>query len=141
MLDSKLLQDVEALSKHTGMDFDQLRVELEGLIGNVVIISHFITYGPNRTSPQTLGEVFAVSEQCLYDYEIQEKGPICHVLFLDSITEISEEQSGDEFFSVHFRGAGGAGLLLVDQKDKKDQIREFCTALRDRVLASKGRKL
>ncbi len=138
MLDSEFLKEIEALCEATTTNFAQVASELEGMFGDDVIVSYFLTYGSNPTFPNNLGEVFALSEQCLYDYEIRKDGTLCHMLFLDSISEITEGQSKGDFLDFHFRGSGGIGLVLVEKKNKKDQIREFCMKVKGRILARKG---
>ena len=138
MLDSEFLKDIEALCEATAMNFAQVTSELENLFGEDVIVSFIITYGSNPSFPDNLGEIFALSEQCLYDYEIGKNGALCHTLFLDSISEITEGSLEDGFLDFHFHSSGSAGLVLIEKKDKKDEIRRFCAEVKGRILAKRG---
>ncbi len=135
MLDSEFIKDIKALCEATGMNLAQVTSELEKMFGEEVIVSFFITYGSSPLFPNNLGEVFALSEQCLYDYEIAKDGARCHTFFLDSISEITEESSEVEFLDVHFHSSAGVGLVLIEKKDKKNEIRRFCTEVKGKILA------
>ncbi len=138
MLDSEFLKDIKALCEATAMNFAQVTSELESLFGEDVIVSFFITHSSGPSFPDTLGEIFALSEQCLYDYQIEKDGARCHTLFLDSISGITEGRSEDEFLEFHFQGSGVVGLVLIEKKDKKDEIRRFCAEVKGRILARRS---
>lgn len=138
VLDSEFLKEINSLCETIATDFAQVKSELEGMIGDDKIVSYLLTKGSNPSFPNNLGEVFVLSEHCLYDYEIQKEGALCHVLFLSAISEITENHLSDEFMEFHFHTASGIDLMMVDKKDRKTQLREFCMKLKGNILAGKS---
>ena len=129
MNERNLIPDLDNHCKELSIDFEKAKNGLEKLVGGEAILDYCITRGQSPIIPQTLLEVFVLTEKCLYNYEIQKEGTLEHFIFLSQLAQISEEWVVENHFKVHFY-TGGSSLVLIERTGRLDDIRKFISAIR-----------
>ena len=135
----RLFSEFETLCKGAGLDFGKMSQELSEFIGADEVIDYYIAQEPLESFPDTRLDVLMLSQKSLYDYEVQQKGVLLHVLPLRWITGISERFGGEEedVFIVAFEASGlGSGLACEGKWSESGKLRRFSSAVRKKVLES-----
>lgn len=130
----RLFQELETL--HKAISFDFQKVELLEFIGSDEVIDYYITQAPLPDFPDTLFDVFALTEDYLYNFEMRQHISLRHVLPLNNIIAISEGFSGKEnnFLTISFRVAGlGYCVIMEDEVGSKEYLRRFSGKVKDTI--------
>ena len=120
---------------------DVLRERIAGRVSPDAIRAAYISTGPTPASPDTVLDVFLLTDAFIYNYELSTQGDEqWFTLPLTSISYIVENLSpqDDRFWSVLIgirSRAGEHGLALQDNITHKDKMREFADACRDKLSA------
>lgn len=133
MDEKNLVSDLQAFCKSIPVDFAEARYGVAKLAGEETILDYCITQGPAPQFPNTLLEVFMLTEKCMYDYEIKKGGVLEHCIVLSQLEQISEAHLAEDYFAVHFY-AGGHSLVLVEKLKRLDYVRDFVAKVRSQVL-------
>lgn len=131
----RLFQELEILCKVAGLDFEKR--ELSEFIGPDEVIDYYIAQGPFPDFPDTVFDVYVLTDKYLCDFEMRQQGSLHHVLPLSRINEIAESFSGKEkdFLSVEFRIAGfGGGLVLQGKLGNKEHLRRFSSRVKGKLI-------
>lgn len=128
-----LASDLKISCNIANVDFEEIRNGLAKFLGEEVISDYFIAQGPTPHFPDTLFDVFVLSEKCLYDYEIRKKGSLEHFLILSQIDQISEAHTGEDHLEVEFY-SGGATLILTEKLQRLHDIQDFLSKVRSQIL-------
>lgn len=135
----RLFQQLETLCKGAGLDFDKMSQELSEFIGADEVIDYYIAQGPLQSFPDTMFDVFMLSQKSLYNYEVKQKGVLLHVLPLRGIVGISERfgEEKEDVFVVAFDAPGlGSGLACEGKWSESSKLRRFASAVSKEVLES-----
>jgi len=133
----RLFQELETLCKGAGLDFERISGELSQFIGRDEVIDYYISKGPLPDFPDTVFDAFILSEKCLYDYEIQQKGVLLHVQPLSGIVNVTERFAEGDFLTLHFKiGEMGGGLVLQDKLSESGNMRRFSRAVINKIVES-----
>ncbi len=115
MMDAKerLFSQLQTVCKDAGLDFQKVSAELSEFLGRDEVIDYYIVQGPLPDFADTVLDAFILSEKCLYDYDMRQKGVLLHVQPLNRIVEIAQGFTEGDFLTIHFKiGDLGGGLVL-----------------------------
>lgn len=131
-----LLQEAQRLCETVGANFDEMSKELLDFIGSEVVLDYCITRGPLPNFPDTLADFFVLTETCLCDYEIRQRGNLHHVVPLNMIHAIGESfaQIGEENFLVIHFSYGIFSLYMSDKLVNKGQLRRFLNSVKNKII-------
>ncbi len=132
-----LLVELEDACRSAGIVFEEARTALSGLFGDDKTIGYYINRGANPHAQDLILDIFALSPQCLYNYEIHQDYTACHAVFLDTITGLTETKVGEEkdYFALHFRTGGiTSGLTLHEKTSARDEVRAFCLEVKNTII-------
>lgn len=135
----RLFSEVQTVCGGAGLDFDKMSQELSEFIGADEVIDYYIAQGPFQSFPDTMFDVFMLSQKSLYDYEVKQKRVLLHVLPLRGIVGISERLGAEEedVFVVAFDAPGlGGGLACEGKWSESGKLRRFASAVSKKVLES-----
>ncbi len=139
-----LLTELETTCKDTGVNFGEVKTALAGLFGGDKIIGYYINRGANPHALDMVLDIFALSPQCLYDYEIHADYSAWHVVFLDKLIQLSETEVSEnkDYFALQVRTSGiGNGLTLHEKITARDEVRAFCLEVKNAGIKRRPEKM
>ena len=120
---------------------ERLRKEIISRVSPDEIRAAYISTGPTPASPDTVLDVFLLTDTFIYNYEITKAfNDQWFTLPLTSVSYIVENRSpqDDRFWSMLIvirADAGQPGLALQDTTANRDKISKFADACRDKLSA------
>lgn len=133
----RLFSELQTACKRAGLDFQKVSEELSEFIGRDEVIDYHIVQEALPDFADTVLDAFILSEKCLYDYEIKQKGVLLHVQPLNRIVSVTETFTTGDFLSLHFKiGEMGGGLVLQDKLSESGNMRRFSRAVISKILES-----
>lgn len=123
-----LLQEFRKYCKDLEFDFEESSQEIQELISSEKVIDYYLSRGPFPSFPETIIDVFILTEKFLYNFEITKEGPLRHMIPLNMVTSIAEsfsEIENEKFLCIQFRYGGVSSAVLQDKLTKKNNLRKF----------------
>jgi len=131
-----LLEELQALCVDLGIDFTKSSEELLDIIGAEEVIDYYFTRGPYPNFPDTTADIFTLTKENLYDYEIRAKGILSHILPLNQINSIAEgftQRDEEDFLALYFRYGSLNSIVLQDRLTNKERVRKFSNTVKNKL--------
>ena len=136
----KLFSELETLGKDAGLNSKKISKDLSQFLGKDEVIDYYVTQGPLPSFPDTVFDIMILSNNFLFDYDMEKQIALHHILPLKTITEITEDFDkieDKEYLSVNFRvSALAAGLSLQGKLADSQNIRRFSGAVARKIVES-----
>jgi len=136
------LEELQARCVDLGIDFTKNSKELLDIIGAEEVVDYYFTRGPYPDFPDTTADIFTLTKENLYDYEIRSRGSLSYTLPLDQISCIAEgftQRDGEDFLAVYFRYGALTSIVLQDRLSNKKHVREFSNTVKNKLTEAKRR--
>lgn len=109
--------------------------DVSDLVNLDTLISYYICTPPLPGYPETRLDIFLLTKDFIYNYEIKDSGDIWTVIPLTAISHFRESAwVRDDFWALivsTYRASDSDVLVILDKLDNKRELRKFATSLRD----------
>ena len=119
----------------SSLDTELIYKDVSDLVNLDTIISYYICIPPLPGYPETRLDIFLLTKDFIYNYEIKGSGDIWTVIPLTAISHFRESVwIYDDFWALiisTYRASDSDVLVILDKLDNKRELRKFAISLRD----------
>ena len=123
------------------LDFERLAGEVSKLVKLDTVTGYYISTPPLPGLPETKLDIFLLTKDFIYNYEITERDDVWSIVPLTSVSHIRESGlQNNEYWSLDISIKSSSEVdqtfVLLDNIKNKDSIRRFASVLRDNLTFS-----
>lgn len=134
---------VSACNEANVSDPDCIRMfdDIVKLVNLDTLTGYYISTPPLPGLPETKFDIFMLTKDFIYNYEITEANDVWSIVPLTSVSHIRESGLENNTYwsldiSIKASSEGDDTLVLLDEIKNKDDIRKFAGVLRDNLTFS-----
>lgn len=130
-------QEIDKACAKLPIKSKELIGEISDSIGSDEVVDYYMTFGPFPDFPETILDLFILTREYLFNFELIKEGSLRHFIPLNEISAISESFSkleDQDFIAAHIRHSSLYSTIVFDKLINKENQRKFLTSVTNTLL-------